>query len=252
MAYGFMQDKLDNGLSARYVADIMVLLKTVFKYAQREYNIANPFYNIVMPKCSKSEVRLLTDNEQKELRGYLNEHNNSITLGITLALAMGLRVGEVCGLMWSDIDFKKRILTVNRAVQRVSIHDGYCKTKVIVSPPKSQTSAREIPIPAGIFSMLKNMHGNDEHYIISGSTKPAEPRKMQYHFAKILNNADLPSVRFHSLRHAFASAAVEKGFDIKTLSEILGHSKVELTMNLYVHSNIDRKRTCMKLMEWSA
>ena len=121
--YGFMQDKLDKRLSARYVADIMVLLKTVFKYAQREYNIANPFYNIVMPKCSRPEVRLLTDNEQKKLRAYLNEHNNSINLGITLALAMGLRVGEVCGLMWSDIDFKKRILTVNRS------HSGVVRAK---------------------------------------------------------------------------------------------------------------------------
>ena len=250
MAYGFMQDKLDNGLSARYVADIMVLLKTVFKYAQREYNIANPFCNIVMPKCSKSEVRLLNDNEQKKLRGYLNEHNNSITLGITLALAMGLRVGEVCGLMWSDIDLKKRILTVNRTVQRVSVYDGDSKTKVIVSPPKSQTSAREIPIPAGVFSILKNMQGDDEHYIISGSTKPVEPRTMQYHFAKILKNVDLPSVKFHSLRHCMASAAIEAGFDVKTLAEILGHARIELTMNLYVHSNMDRKRRCMDKLKW--
>ncbi len=250
MAYGFMQDKLDNGLSARYVADIIVLLKTVFKYAQREYNIANPFYNIVMPKCSRPEVRLLTDNEQKKLRAYLNEHNNSINLGITLALAMGLRVGEVCGLMWSDIDLKKRILTVKRTVQRVSFHDGNCKTKVIVSPPKSQTSAREIPIPAGVFSILKNMQGDDEHYIISGSTKPVEPRTMQYHFAKILKNIDLPSVRFHSLRHCMASAAIDAGFDVKTLAEILGHARIELTMNLYVHSSLDRKRRCMDKLKW--
>ena len=251
MAYGFMQDKLDNGLSARYVADIMVLLKTVFKYAQREYNIANPFYNIIMPKCSKPAVRLLTDNEQKKLRGYLNEHNNSITLGITLALAMGLRVGEVCGLMWSDIDFKKRILTVSRTVQRVAVQDGDSKTKVIVSPPKSQTSAREIPIPAGVFSMLKDMQGEDDHYIVSGSTKPTEPRTMQYHFAKILKNVDLPSVKFHSLRHCMASSAIAAGFDVKTLAEILGHARIELTMNLYVHSNMDRKRRCMDKLRWA-
>ncbi len=250
MAYRFMQNKLDEELSPRYVADIMVLMKTVFKYAQREYNIANPFYNIVIPKCSKPEVRLLTDNEQKKLRAYLSEHNNSINLGITLALAMGLRVGEVCGLMWSDIDFKKRILTVNRTVQRVSVHDGNCKTKVIVSPPKSQTSAREIPIPAGVFSILNKMQGNDEHYIVSGSNKPSEPRTMQYHFARILKNADLPSVRFHSLRHCMASAAIAAGFDVKTLAEILGHARIELTMNLYVHSNMDRKRRCMDKLKW--
>lgn len=251
MAYRFMQNKLDEELSPRYVADIIVLLKTVFKYAQREYSIANPFYNIVMPKCSKPEVRLLTDNEQKKLRAYLNEHHNSIAIGITIALAMGLRVGEVCGLMWSDIDLTKRILTVNRTVQRVAVHDGDSKTKVIVSPPKSQTSAREIPIPAGVFSMLKNMHGADEQYIVSSSTRPVEPRTMQYHFSKILKNVNLPSVKFHSLRHCMASAAIEAGFDVKTLAEILGHARIELTMNLYVHSNMDRKRRCMDKLKWA-
>ena len=251
MAYRFMQNKLDEELSSRYVADIMVLLKTVFKYAQREYSIANPFYNIAMPKCTKPEVRLLTDNEQKKLRAYLNEHNNSIALGITLALAMGLRVGEVCGLMWSDIDFKKRILTVSRTVQRVAVHDGDSKTKVIISPPKSQTSAREIPIPSGVFSMLKKMQGDDGIFIVSDSTKPTEPRTMQYHFAKILKNVDLPSVKFHSLRHCMASSAIAAGFDVKTLSEILGHARIELTMNLYVHSSMDRKRKCMDKMKWA-
>ena len=145
---------------------------------------------------------------------------------------------------------KKRILTVNRTVQRVSVHDGNCKTRVIVSPPKSQTSAREIPIPAGVFSMLKRMQGDDEHYIVSGSTKPAEPRTMHYHFAKILKNVDLPSVKFHSLRHCMASAAIEAGFDVKTLAEILGHARIELTMNLYVHSNMERKRKCMDKLKW--
>ena len=251
MAYSFIQSKLSSGLSPRYVSDIMVLLKTVFKYAQREYNIANPFDTIIMPKCSKPAVRLLTDTEQRKLQKYLTEHKNPISLGITLALAMGLRVGEVCGLMWSDIDFKKRILTVSRTVQRVVVHNGDSKTKVIISPPKSQTSAREIPIPSGVFSMLKNLQGADEHYIVSGSTKPTEPRTMQYHFARILKNVNLPSVRFHSLRHCMASSAIAAGFDVKTLSEILGHARIELTMNLYVHSSMDRKRRCMDKLKWA-
>ncbi|SEK40453.1 tyrosine-type recombinase/integrase [Ruminococcus albus] len=127
--YEFMHKKLDWGLSPRYVADIMVLLKTVFKYAQREYSILNPFDNIVMPKSTKSEVRILTKSEQKKLKAYLKKNINPITLGITLALAMGLRVGEVCGLKWDDIDFKKRTLTVNRIVQRISVNDGEYKTK---------------------------------------------------------------------------------------------------------------------------
>lgn len=249
-AYGFMQEKLDGDLSPRYVADIMVLLKTVFKYAQREYSILNPFDNIVMPKSTKRKVRILTDSEQKKLKEYLKQHNNPITLGITLALAMGLRVGEVCGLMWDDIDFKNRTLTVKRTVQRISVNDGEHKTKVIVSSPKSKTSARKIPIPAGVFSVLKSLQSDGSHYIVSDSTKPAEPRTMQYHFAKILKNVNLPSVRFHSLRHSAATNAIAAGSDVKTLSEILGHSRTELTMNLYLHSDMGRKRKVMDRLAW--
>ena len=248
----FIQQKLDSGLSSRYVCDILVLMKSIFKYARQEYRLPNPFDTVSMPRCTKPQIRLLNRAEQTKLKSFLSRHQSPITLGVVLALSMGLRVGEVCGLMWQDIDFEKRILTVRRTVQRVAIYNGIKKSCVMIMPPKSESSIREIPIPSGVFVMLKNLRSANENYIISGKTTPAEPRKMQYHFAKILKNVNLPSVRFHSLRHAFASNAVEKGFDIKTLSEILGHSKVELTMNLYVHSNIDRKRTCMKLMEWSA
>ena len=251
-AYAFMQNKLSAGLSARYVSDIMILLKSLFKYAKREYGIANPFEDVFMPKCTKPEVRLLTADEQKTLRRCILQNPAPINMGVIFAQSMGLRVGEVCGLMWKDIDLKKRILTVSRTVQRVPVPDGSKKTKVIISSPKSASSAREIPIPDDVYALLKNAEIKPENYVLSGSPQPVEPRKMQYAFARILKNAKLPSVRFHSLRHAFASRAVEVGFDIKTLSEILGHSKIELTMNLYVHSNLDRKRSCMKLMKWSA
>ena len=252
MAHAFIQGKLDSGLSARYISDIMVLLKSIFKFAKREYGVANPFEDVVMPKCTKPEVRLLTADEQKVLRSYILQHPAPINMGVIFAQSMGLRVGEVCGLMWKDIDLKKRILTVNHTVQRVPVPDGSKKTQVIISSPKSASSAREIPIPDDVYTLLKNAEIKPENYVLSGSTQPIEPRKMQYAFARILKNAKLPSVRFHSLRHAFASRAIEVGFDVKTLSEILGHSKIELTMNLYVHSNLDRKRSCMKLMKWSA
>ncbi|MBR1822922.1 MAG: site-specific integrase [Ruminococcus sp.] len=251
-AYAFIEKKLSAGLSARYVSDIMVLLKSIFKHAKREYGMANPFEDIVMPKCIKHEVRLLTVAEQKTLRTYIKNEPAPINLGVMLALSMGLRVGEVCGLMWQDIDMEKRILSVRRTVQRIPVPSDSKKTRVIVSPPKSVSSAREIPIPDDVFVMLKKVESALDCYILSGNDQPVEPRKMQYDLARILKNAKLPSVRFLSLRHAFASKAIEVGFDVKTLSEILGHSKIELTMNLYVHSNIDRKRSCMKLMKWSA
>lgn len=246
--YDFINAKINSGLSARYVSDIIILLKSLFKYAKRTYRIPSPLDGIVVPKPAKREIRLLNLQEQEKLNLYIGMNFSLISLGIILANDMGLRVGEVCGLKWSDIDLEKRILTVRRTVQRVAVNDGISKTKVMIMPPKSATSAREIPIPGSIFPMLQSNATAGENYVLSGNAKPIEPRKMQYHFARILKKAGLKAVTFHSLRHRFASRAVEVGFDIKTLSEILGHSKVELTMNLYVHSSMDRKRSCMQLL----
>ena len=252
LVYIFIDEKLKSGLSARYVTDILVLLKSVFKYAFREYNIRNPLEGVVMPKCEKPDVKLLNPDQQNTLKKYIDKNLTLTTLGIALALTLGLRLGEVCGLQWQDIDLEKRILNVRRTVQRVATPNGDNKTELMVLKPKSESSIREIPIPDTIVAMLKKFENKPEIYILSGKETPLEPRTMQYRFAIILKNVDLPSVTFHSLRHAFATSAVELGFDIKTLSELLGHSKVEVTLNRYVHSSIDRKRTCMELMKWSA
>ena len=133
----------------------------------------------------------MTAQEQEKLNLYIGMNFSLISLGIILANGMGLRVGEVCGLKWSDIDLEKRILTVRRTVQRVAVNDGLSKTKVMIIPPKSATSAREIPIPDSVFPMLQCNATAEDNYVLSGTTMPVEPRKMQYHFAKVLKNAKL-------------------------------------------------------------
>ena len=248
----FIDRKLKEGLSARYVCDIVVLLKSVFKYAQRMYRIPNRLDSVIMPKCVKPDVRILTPYQQNTLISHLAHDITPTTLGIALALLMGLRLGEVCALKWSDIDFEKRILSVKRTAQRVNTNNGTKRTELVIMQPKSASSVRDIPIPGLIFVMLKKMYNGGDCYIISGRDKPLEPRTMQYRFGKLLDRLGLPKVTYHSLRHRFASTAVEVGFDIKTLSEILGHSRVEVTLGRYVHSSIDRKRSCMELMRWSA
>lgn len=143
-------------------------------------------------------------------------------------------------------------LTVRKTIQRIQTFGGRCKTELIITEPKSANSLRTIPIPECIMPMLRQFEGNPTAYILSGSCKPVEPRTMQNRFKKILNNANLPSINYHSLRHSFATGALEIGFDIKTLSEILGHSSVEVTLNRYIHSSMDRKRSCMNLLSLSA
>ena len=195
---------------------------------QRVYHVPTPLDGLIMPKCMKPAVRILTDDQQKTLSAYISQNNGAAPLGVALALHMGLRLGEVCGLRWSDIDPEKRILSVRRTAQRVAADNG---TELVVMPPKSESSARAIPIPEPVFSMLRELRANADTYIISGTDKPAEPRTMQYRFGRMLAKLGLPRVTFHSLRHRFASSAVEVGFDIKTLAEILGHSRIEVTLS---------------------
>lgn len=243
--YQFIRDKQESGLSNRYITDILVLMKSVFKYAARTYRIFNPMEGIVMPKKEKTEVLLLTPEQEKKLMRILLANPTLTNAGIILARMTGLRIGELCALQWKDIDLEKRILTVSKTIQRIQVKGGAKKTKLVITEPKSETSKRNIPIPECIIDLLRQFQGQAEEYVLSGTEKPVEPRTIQYRFAAILKNGNLPSVHFHALRHMFATSCVKLGFDIKTLSEILGHSGVEITLNRYVHSSFEQKTEYM-------
>ena len=250
--YAFIENKLKSGLSARYVADIIVLLKSVYRYASRVYGINNCLEGIVMPKRTKPEIAVLSKSEQSRLMAYLDEDFDLNALGIALSLHTGIRIGELCALQWKDIDLANRTITVRKTVQRIKCYGGKHKTKLVITEPKSASSVRVIPIPDCLVAMLERFKDSGDKYVLSGKYSPIEPRTVQYRFASVLKKANLPSVHFHSLRHAFATNCVALGFDVKTLSEILGHRSVEITLNRYVHSSLDRKRACMDMVKWAA
>lgn len=247
--YSFISDKQNAGFSPRYIADIVILMKSIFKYAVRIYHIFNPMDGIVLPKKKSPEIQLLDDTEQKTLQQYISTHQNRSTLGTAISMTTGLRIGELCPLQWRDIDLEKRILTVRKTMQRIQCPTATSKTKLIITDPKSESSRRQIPIPDCMMSFLHKFKGKDNEYVLTGSDKPIEPRAMQYRFRTILKNAKLPSVHFHALRHIFASNCIKLGFDVKALSELLGHSSVEITLNRYVHSSFDQKREYMKRVQ---
>ena len=250
--YEFMEEKLGNGLSARYVSDIMVVLKSIFRYAAREYHINNVIDGTIMPKKIKPEITIMSKDEQKRLATYISHNNNTSTLGVALSLYTGMRIGEICALRWENIDTEKRVLTVRNTIQRIQCFEGGSKTKVIIAEPKSLSSRREIPIPDCIIPMLRELKGKNSAFVLSGTEKPIEPRTMQYRFKRILKNAGIRAYNFHVCRHCFATGAVELGFDIKTLSEILGHSSVQITLDRYIHTSMEHKRSCMNLLTMSA
>lgn len=249
--HNFIQVKLRDGLSSRYITDIVVLMKTIFKYAVQTYQIHNPMNHVSLPKRKATEINILDPSEQKVLQEYVCSHRNPTTLGIALSMSTGIRIGELCALQWEDIDLEKRILTVRKTMQRIQSHEGTSKTKLIITDPKSESSNRKIPIPECMMSFLIHFQENKKAYVLTGSTKAIEPRTMQYRFKAILKNVNLPSVHFHALRHCFATSCISLGFDVKALSELLGHSSVEITLNRYVHSSFEQKRLYMNRIKMS-
>ena len=243
--YDFIHNKTACSLSTRYISDIIILLKNIFKYAARTYSFSNPCVGIILPKCTPCKVRLLDGEEQKKLRKYLAKSPNPTSLGVSLCMATGIRIGELCALQWKDIDLEKRILSVSKTLQRIQCPTDTASTQLTVTEPKSASSNRVIPLPKSILPLLKKFQGAGENYVLSGISKPVEPRTMQYRFQRILKNANLPSIHFHALRHMFATNCIRLGFDVKILSEILGHSKIEITLNRYVHPSFEQKQEYM-------
>ncbi|WP_303819023.1 tyrosine recombinase XerC [Ruminococcus flavefaciens] len=228
MIHEFMDKKIKAGLSTKYVSDIIIVFKSMGKYAAKIYKFRNILSDVTVPKVTAKERPLLKALQQHRLCKFLLNDINPTALCVLLSLYTGLRIGEVCGIMWSDIDFENCVITVRRTVQR--IHTGNHKTKMIVDPPKSIASRRSIPVPTFIMEMLRDSRSKNNHFIISDSEIIIEPRTLQRRFKSILKKADLPSVNYHSLRHMFATNSLQAGGDVKTLSEILEHSSVETTI----------------------
>ena len=242
----FIQRKMSGGLSAKYTADIAGVIKSVCRFAKKRFGYEDKSEFAAIPKGKTKEKELLDKAEQTRLNNYLIADPTVTNVGILLSAATGIRIGELCALKWENINLEKRILTVKNTVQRIQNIGGATATKLVVTSPKSSTSVREIPLPEFIIPFLSKLKTDSNCYMLSGSKNITEPRVMQYRFKRILNNLDLPDVSFHSLRHLFATNCIAVGIDVKTLSEILGHSSVEITLNRYVHSSIERKAECMR------
>jgi len=172
-------------------------------------------------------------------------------LGILLCLYTGIRIGEVCALRWKDISPDFDSLSINRTLQRVkNLGEGEQRTKILIDTPKSQRSIREIPIPKFLSAHLKHFARDSGTFVLAtGDIDFIEPRTMQNHFARSIKAANVNNANYHSLRHTFATRCIEAGVDVKSLSEMLGHSSVTFTLRCYVHSSFEQKREGMNKLE---
>lgn len=241
----FYNDKIASGLSTQSAKMILMLLERILAFSEEQELIPSVKRAKVHPKTIPFEKDLLSPEELSLLSRHLIEVDTAFTTGVLLCMYTGIRIGELCGIKGSDIDLKRGILTIRRTVSRIQnpdIASGGSQTILFISTPKSQSSIRTIPLPDQIIPFLQKWSVSDHIYFLTGSTKPTEPRNVQRQFKNILKDCNLPQVTFHSLRHSFATLCIENGIDSKALSEILGHSSVKITLDIYVHSNMAQKK----------
>ena len=187
-------------------------------------------------------------HEQELLLTYIKNNPTLINVGIMISLFTGIRIGELCALQWKDISIETKTISINKTLQRIQTPNGPTKTAITISEPKSNCSIREIPIPDILieFLILANSTSNSTlSYVLTNNQKYAEPRTVQNHFKLVISSCHIADANFHALRHTFATRCIEVGFDIKSLSEILGHANVNITLNRYVHPSMDLKKKNM-------
>lgn len=232
------------GLSASYVRSIMLVINAVIKYAVNEQLCLPLKTPICKPSVDKTELSILSSEEQKKLESSLLDNFDLTCAGIYISLHTGLRIGEVCGLAWSDIDLESGVIHVRHTVARIRDDNSTGSTILIIDAPKTKASKRDIPISSTLLPILLKLKTlSNKGFLLTGTSKFIKPRTFEYRYHKILDGCGITQVNYHALRHTFATRCVEAGVDIKSLSEILGHGNVSVTLNTYVHSSLEMKRT---------
>lgn len=234
-------------LSNKSIRDILAVLSAIFKYAEKVGLCADKLHiGDLYPKTEKKQIRVLPADERIHLEHYLLKSNDPAKYGILLALYSGMRIGEICALKWNNIDLKSGTISVCQTLQRLQDRENKGKTKILISEPKSQSSKRAIPIPAFLTELLEKIKPQSPcAFFLTGYKSFMEPKTLENKFKKCLKECDIPYVNFHTLRHTFATRCVEVGFDMKSLSEILGHASVGTTLNIYAHPTLEYKRNNM-------
>ena len=236
------------GLSSKTTSDILAIIKETVEYAEYNDYPLQCKLDKVSIKQHKEEMRVLSVEEQQKLTLLLLENTDLTKFGVLLSLYTGIRIGELCALKWGNLSISDGVLSVRETMQRIkdTSNHSVAKTKIVITEPKSKCSVRDIPLPAFIISIAKGFQSSSNSYVLTGEkNRYIEPRTMQNRFKSLLREGKIADANYHALRHTFATRCIEVGFELKTLSEILGHSTVNITLNRYVHSSLDLKKENM-------
>lgn len=251
----FVLAKLESGLNRKTVKDLLTILKMVVRYGmKRGMTEYTGEWEIKFPGNGKQQgIEVLSISNQRKIMRYIEENFTFRNLGIYICLSTGMRIGEVCALKWADINIEEKTITVNKTIERIyhtSGKEGVKYTELIIDNPKTRDSIRQIPMGNKLLKMVKPLKliVNNNFYVLTNAEKPVEPRTYRCYYKHMMKSLGIPEMKFHGLRHTFATRCIESNCDYKTVSVLLGHANISTTLNLYVHPNMDQKKRCIDKM----
>lgn len=252
----FVDSKLEKGYSVHAIRDMCSVVKMVLKFGGKNKMCDPPIdWKMKFPSREKESNSVETWDvvNQRKMSTYLKEHFSFKNLGILIVMQTGMRIGEIAGLKWCDFDIDNKTVHVQRTVERISVFgdDGRkCGSKLHIGSTKSISSNREIPLSKDLLFFARPLVKicESDNYVTSNAAEPCEPRTYRNYFKNLCDTVGVPRLRFHGLRHTFATSMIASKCDIKTVSSILGHSDVSITLNTYVHPNKEQKSNAINAM----
>ena len=248
----FVLQKLNGGLSQKTIKDMLIVLRMILKFgAKKNYCVYAPIDVIFPTDRERQELEVLSIANQKKIMRFVENNFTFRNLGIFICLSTGIRIGEICALTWDDIDTENGVIHIRKTIQRIYIREnGIKKTELLIDTPKTATSMRDIPMIKDLYEILKPLKKvvNNDYFVLTNEATPTEPRTYRNYYKKLLDKLGIPPIKFHGLRHSFATRCIESKCDYKTVSVILGHSNISTTLNLYVHPNYEQKKKCIDKM----
>ena len=253
-AHGNLRTK--EGLSAHTIRDIVGLICIIARYVEDSTGLHMDISHVVLPKSKNQPGNVFGQEElEKLIAAVRREYDKDLRcLGILLCMYTGLRIGELCALKWSDINLENGTMQITKTMQRIKSGTGRArKTCVIEGEPKTYTSRRSIPLSSALIQILavyKPFYAEEAYFLSGSADRYVEPRNFQYYFRNFQIRNGIEPLNCHALRHTFATMGISSGIDVKSLSEILGHSSVNITLNYYVHRSMAQKKQQIELLKY--